>query len=187
MQPRGRVRRLIMPGPTKTSFQLGRHRHQPGSSMPPPANTAQCIRGDPAIDAKRRNRQRADARLGLDSPWAWAGTYSATAGARTQAWTPCSGPPRWHGAAQGEILLTSMDADSTKAGLTLPSPHAVSDAMDVPVIASAGGAWGDLDTTGRRHQIGSTRMRCWRRFSTTANTRWSRWRHMQGRGFQCGL
>ena len=38
----------------------------------------------------------------------------------------------------GEILLTSMDADGTKAGYDLPLTRAVSDAVGVPVIASGG-------------------------------------------------
>jgi cyclase len=38
----------------------------------------------------------------------------------------------------GEILLTSMDADGTKAGYDIPLNRAVSEAVDVPVIASGG-------------------------------------------------
>ncbi len=38
----------------------------------------------------------------------------------------------------GEILLTSMDADGTKAGFDLELTRAVSDAVSVPVIASGG-------------------------------------------------
>jgi imidazole glycerol-phosphate synthase subunit HisF len=38
----------------------------------------------------------------------------------------------------GEILLTSMDRDGTKVGFNLPLTRAVSDAVDVPVIASGG-------------------------------------------------
>ncbi len=43
----------------------------------------------------------------------------------------------------GEILLTSMDRDGTKAGFNLPLTKAISDAVDVPVIASGG--VGNLD------------------------------------------
>jgi len=43
----------------------------------------------------------------------------------------------------GEILLTSMDRDGTKAGFDLPLTRAVSDAVSVPVIASGG--VGNLD------------------------------------------
>jgi imidazole glycerol-phosphate synthase subunit HisF len=38
----------------------------------------------------------------------------------------------------GEILLTSMDADGTKAGYDVALTRAVSDAVSVPVIASGG-------------------------------------------------
>jgi len=38
----------------------------------------------------------------------------------------------------GEILLTSMDRDGTKAGFDLALTRAVSDAVEVPVIASGG-------------------------------------------------
>jgi len=38
----------------------------------------------------------------------------------------------------GEILLTSMDRDGTRAGFNLPLTRAISDAVHVPVIASGG-------------------------------------------------
>ncbi|WP_170608117.1 imidazole glycerol phosphate synthase subunit HisF [Ruegeria arenilitoris] len=43
----------------------------------------------------------------------------------------------------GEILLTSMDRDGTKSGFNLPLTRAISDAVDIPVIASGG--VGNLD------------------------------------------
>jgi cyclase len=43
----------------------------------------------------------------------------------------------------GELLLTSMDADGTKAGYDIPLTKALSDAVEVPVIASGGA--GTLD------------------------------------------
>ncbi len=43
----------------------------------------------------------------------------------------------------GEILLTSMDADGTRAGFDLPMTKAVTDAVSIPVIASGG--CGSLD------------------------------------------
>jgi len=43
----------------------------------------------------------------------------------------------------GEILLTSMDRDGTKAGFNLPLTRAVADAVTIPVIASGGA--GTLD------------------------------------------
>ncbi len=38
----------------------------------------------------------------------------------------------------GEILLTSMDRDGTKAGFNLPLTRAIADAVKIPVIASGG-------------------------------------------------
>ncbi len=38
----------------------------------------------------------------------------------------------------GEILLTSMDRDGTRAGFNIPLTRAISDAVDIPVIASGG-------------------------------------------------
>src|SRR5947199_36338 len=38
----------------------------------------------------------------------------------------------------GELVLTSMDADGTKAGYDLPMTRAVADAVEIPVVASGG-------------------------------------------------
>ena len=38
----------------------------------------------------------------------------------------------------GEILLTSMDRDGTRSGFNIPLTRAISDAVNVPVIASGG-------------------------------------------------
>jgi cyclase len=45
---------------------------------------------------------------------------------------------RMEKAGAGEILLTSMDRDGTKAGFDLALTRAVSDAVNVPVVASGG-------------------------------------------------
>ena len=50
---------------------------------------------------------------------------------------------RMQAAGAGEILLTSMDRDGTKSGFDLGLTRAVSDAVDIPVIASGG--VGNLD------------------------------------------
>ena len=53
----------------------------------------------------------------------------------------------------GEILLTSIDRDGTKAGFDCPLTAAVSSAVSIPVIASGGagglGHFVDVFTTGR--------------------------------------
>jgi cyclase len=45
---------------------------------------------------------------------------------------------RMQAAGAGEILLTSMDRDGTRAGFDLALTRAVAEAVDVPVIASGG-------------------------------------------------
>ena len=42
------------------------------------------------------------------------------------------------GKGAGEILLTSMDRDGTRAGFNLPLTRAIADAVSIPVIASGG-------------------------------------------------
>ena len=41
-------------------------------------------------------------------------------------------------AGAGELLLTSMDRDGTKQGFDLPLTRSISEAVDVPIIASGG-------------------------------------------------
>lgn len=43
----------------------------------------------------------------------------------------------------GELLVTSMDRDGTKAGFNIPLTRAIADAVDIPIIASGG--VGNLD------------------------------------------
>lgn len=58
----------------------------------------------------------------------------------------------------GEILLTSMDCDGTKAGYDIALTRAVADAVSIPVIASggAGTAGTFLRCTDRRRSRCST-------------------------------
>ena len=82
-----------------------------------------------AIDAKRVTRRRRSAPAGKFSPMA-----AVTAPASTRWPTPA----RWSSLGAGEILLTSMDRDGTRAGFDIPLTRAISDAVSVPVIASGG-------------------------------------------------
>jgi cyclase len=89
-----------------------------------------------AIDAKRQDGDSATRGPGT----AWRGGYgvyvrSGTAAAARDAvdWAREA-----EGRGAGEILLTSMDRDGTKAGFDCEMTAAVSDAVNIPVIASGG-------------------------------------------------
>jgi cyclase len=123
------VRRLLNAGADKVSFNSAAVANPQVISDASDKYGAQCI--VVAIDAKRRSPEDAAARgpgwdvythggrknTGLDAV-AWAREMVA------------------RGA--GEILLTSMDRDGTRAGFDLELTRAVSDAVSVPVIASGG-------------------------------------------------
>ena len=137
------VRRLLNAGADKTSFNSAALANPQIIDEVSARYGAQCI--VVAIDAKRRSDAEALKRgpgwdvyshggrqnTGLDAV-VWA-TEMARRGA-------------------GEILLTSMDRDGTKAGFDLALTRAVSDAVSVPVIASGG--VGNLDHLADGIQIG---------------------------------
>jgi cyclase len=84
-----------------------------------------------AIDAKRRTGDDERARgAGWD-------VYTH-GGRRPTGLDAVSWARRMVGQGAGEILLTSMDRDGTKAGFDLELTRAVVDAVPVPVIASGG-------------------------------------------------
>ena len=108
-----------------------------------------------AIDARRLPDRGGD---GVLVPSERAGASERTRGAEIAPLSPESGwevcshggrqptgidavvwAARMSQAGAGEILLTSMDRDGTKAGYDLPLLRAVTDAVGVPVIASGGG------------------------------------------------
>jgi cyclase len=105
-----------------------------------------------AIDAKRRtpaDEQRLDSQGRPVGP-GW-DVYShggrRNVGLDAVAWASQMAE---HGA--GEILLTSMDRDGTKAGFDLALTRAVAEAVPVPVIASGG--VGNLDHLADGIQLG---------------------------------
>jgi len=122
------VRRLLNAGADKTSFNSAAIANPQVIRDASDKYGAQCI--VVAIDAKRR----ADGQ-------GWE-VYShggrKNTGLDAVAWAKQMAD---HGA--GEILLTSMDRDGTKSGFDLELTRAVSDAVEVPVIASGG--VGNLD------------------------------------------
>ncbi len=130
------VRRLLNAGADKTSFNSAAIANPDVINAASDKYGAQCI--VVAIDAKRRSAEE-QTRLGADGQPVGAGWDVFSHGGRKNTGLDAV---RWaaemarRGA--GEILLTSMDRDGTKAGFDLELTRAVSDAVDVPVIASGG-------------------------------------------------
>jgi imidazole glycerol-phosphate synthase subunit HisF len=137
------VRRLLNAGADKTSFNSAAIANPDVISAAADKYGSQCI--VVAIDAKRRSgadaAQRGDGwdvyshggrrNTGLD-----AGRWAAEMARR----------------GAGEILLTSMDRDGTKAGFDLELTRAISDSIEIPVIASGG--VGNLDHLADGIQLG---------------------------------
>ena len=128
------VRRLLNAGADKTSFNSAAIADPDVISAASAKYGAQCI--VVAIDAKRRTGPEAQARgEGWD-------VYSH-GGRRNTGLDAVAWAVEMTRRGAGEILLTSMDRDGTRSGFDLPLTRAVSDAVDVPVIASGG--VGNLD------------------------------------------
>jgi cyclase len=130
------VRRLLNAGADKTSFNSAAIANPQVIRDASDKYGAQCI--VVAIDAKRRvgaDLSRLDANgQALGPGW---DVYShggrKNTGLDAVAWAT-----QMAASGAGEILLTSMDRDGTKAGFDLDLTRAVSDAVSVPVIASGG-------------------------------------------------
>lgn len=129
------VRRLLNAGADKTSFNSAAIANPDVIVAASAKYGAQCI--VVAIDAKRRSV--ADAKRLVDGREVGPGWDVYSHGGRQNTGLDAV---QWavemaqRGA--GEILLTSMDRDGTKSGFDLALTRAVSDAVDVPVIASGG-------------------------------------------------
>ena len=143
------VRRLLNAGADKTSFNSAAIADPEVISAASAKYGAQCI--VVAIDAKRRSPVD-EGRL-LDGRAIGPGwdVYSHGGRRNTGLDAVCWAVEMTRRGA-GEILLTSMDRDGTKAGFDLELTHAVSDAVTVPVIASGG--VGNLDHLADGIQIG---------------------------------
>ena len=135
------VRRLLNAGADKTSFNSAAIATPEVINAASDKYGAQCI--VVAIDAKRRTPQDA-ARIGANGQPVGDGwdVYSH-GGRRNTGLDAISWAQEMAQRGAGEILLTSMDRDGTKSGFDLALTRAVSDAVEVPVIASGG--VGNLD------------------------------------------
>ncbi len=116
------VRRLLNAGADKVSFNSAAVADPRVIEQASARYGAQCI--VVAIDAKRREGGGWD-------------VYTH-GGRRNTGIDAVQWAQRMAAAGAGEILLTSMDRDGTKAGFDLALTRAVADAVPVPVIASGG-------------------------------------------------
>lgn len=128
------MRTMLMAGADKVGVNTAAVNNPEVVSAGAKAFGAQCI--VVAIDARRRSGDPKD------------GWEVFTHGGRTPTGRDAIAWAREvHERGAGEILLTSMDADGTGAGYDLELTAAISDAVNIPVIAS-GGAGKDL-----RHMV----------------------------------
>jgi cyclase len=161
------VRRLLNAGADKTSFNSAAIANPQVIRDASAKYGAQCI--VVAIDAKRRFgddllEPMARRRLGRVQP-RWPQEHRPGCGGLGHAQMAEFGA--------GEILLTSMDRDGTKAGFDLELTRAVSDAVSVPVIASGGVGTLDHLADGMCSRAGRTP--CWPPASSTmASSPWPR-------------
>ena len=123
------VRRLLNAGADKTSFNSAAIANPDVINAASAKYGSQCI--VVAIDAKRRTGEDAQIKGEGWDVYSHGGRKNTGLDAVTWAQTMVS-------AGAGEILLTSMDKDGTKSGFDLALTRAVSDVVEVPVIASGG-------------------------------------------------
>ena len=124
------VRRLLNAGADKTSFNSAAIANPRVIRETSERYGSQCI--VVAIDATRRTAP--DERAARGEGW---DVYSH-GGRRNTGLDALEWVRKMADYGAGEILLTSMDRDGTKSGFDLALTRAVSDAIDIPVIASGG-------------------------------------------------
>jgi len=137
------VRRLLNAGADKTSFNSAAIANPDVISAAADKYGSQCI--VVAIDAKRRSGEAVAAR---GDGW---DVYSH-GGRRNTGLDALQWAAEMARRGAGEILLTSMDRDGTKAGFDLELTRGVSDSISIPVIASGG--VGTLDHLADGIQLG---------------------------------
>ena len=132
------VRRLLNAGADKVSFNSAAVADPQVIRDASAKYGAQCI--VVAIDAKRRAPAPAAAPDDPGAPPASAAGWEVYThgGRRNSGLDAVDWARRMAAAGAGEILLTSMDRDGTRIGFDLGLTRAVSDAIEIPVIASGG-------------------------------------------------
>jgi len=128
------VRRLLNAGADKVSINTAAVQNPQLVADASGRYGAQCI--VVAIDAKRTQGDRALVRAGgVDAPRWEVFTHG---GRRPTGLDAVEWARTMQKLGAGEILLTSMDRDGTRAGFDLALTRAVADALEIPVIASGG-------------------------------------------------
>jgi cyclase len=130
------VRRLLNAGADKVSFNSAAVANPQVIRDASAKYGAQCI--VVAIDAKRRVMASAHVAGTSDAESTPAWDVYTHGGRRNTGIDAVQWAREMAACGAGEILLTSMDRDGTKSGFDLALTRAVSDAVDVPVIASGG-------------------------------------------------
>ncbi len=120
------VRRLLRSGADKVSINTAAVTEPELVTRSADRFGAQCI--VVAIDAKRVNKRKEELRWNVFTHGGRKDT-----GLDAVEWAV-----KMVNMGAGELLLTSMDRDGTKEGFDLELTRAISDAVDVPVIASGG-------------------------------------------------
>lgn len=144
------VRRLLNAGADKTSFNSAALARPDVINEASAKYGAQCI--VVAIDAKRRSAVEATRLDHEGRPVGSGWDVYSHGGRRNTGLDAVTWATEMAARGAGEILLTSMDRDGTKAGFDLALTRAVSEAVDVPVIASGG--VGTLDHLADGIQLG---------------------------------
>lgn len=130
------VRRLLNAGADKTSFNSAAIARPEVIREASDKYGAQCI--VVAIDAKRRSESETFRMGAHGQPVGPGWDVYSHGGRRNVGLDAVAWARHMADMGAGEILLTSMDRDGTKAGFDLELTRAVAEAVDVPVIASGG-------------------------------------------------
>jgi len=130
------VRRLLNAGADKTSFNSAAIANPQLIEDASAKYGAQCI--VVAIDAKRRSAPDEQRLAANGAPVGPGWDVYSHGGRKNTGLDAVLWAREMAARGAGEILLTSMDRDGTRSGFDLALTRAVSDAVDVPVIASGG-------------------------------------------------
>lgn len=144
------VRRLLNAGADKTSFNSAAIANPDVINAASDRYGAQCI--VVAIDAKRRSAEDAMRPGANGQPVGEGWDVYSHGGRKNTGLDAVAWATEMARRGAGEILLTSMDRDGTKAGFDLALTRSVTDAVSVPVIASGG--VGTLDHLADGIQLG---------------------------------